>query len=85
MRAAPNTLGAAQHIGCQPLEQGSEARAEAPQCVTTFCTFTRGSSFGGLPRPFRLRFPLLTVSGRIQRRQLAAIEYLRAENQVLRE
>jgi transposase len=32
-----------------------------------------------------LHFLVLTVSGWIQRRQLAAIEYLRAENQVLRE
>ena len=32
-----------------------------------------------------LHFLVLTVSGWLQRRQLAAIEYLRAENQVLRE
>ena len=32
-----------------------------------------------------LHFLVLTVAGWLQRRQLAAIEYLRAENQVLRE
>jgi hypothetical protein len=32
-----------------------------------------------------LHFLVLTVFGWLQRRQVAAIEYLRAENQVLRE
>ncbi|MEY4510194.1 MAG: hypothetical protein RLZZ450_2316 [Pseudomonadota bacterium] len=35
--------------------------------------------------PTALHFLVLTVSGWLQRRQFAAIEYLRAENQVLRE
>jgi transposase InsO family protein len=36
-------------------------------------------------KPTALHFLLLTVSGWVNRRQLAAIEYLRAENRVLRE
>ncbi len=36
-------------------------------------------------KPSALDFLLLTVSGWVNRRQLAAIEYLRAENRVLRE
>ena len=36
-------------------------------------------------KPTALHFLLLTVGGWVNRRQLAAIEYLRAENRVLRE